>query len=212
MGDEDQTKSGHVLVLPLPVQGHINPMVQFSKRLVSKGIKVTLFTTTLASESVKAGVGSISVVPFADGSQFESSSGDEYMEKIKIAVCKNLPDFAEKQERLGCPIKCLVYDSIMPWALPLAKELGFIGASFYPQSSAVSAIYYQVNKGLIHIPVEGPTSLVPGSVTLEPHDLPSFVYKPDVYPALLPLVLSRFSNIDEADWLLFNTYEKLEEE
>ncbi|XP_026432859.1 UDP-glycosyltransferase 74E2-like isoform X1 [Papaver somniferum] len=40
----------------------------------------------------------------------------------------------------------------------------------------------------------------------------SFVHKPDVYPAVLPLVLSGFSNVDEADWLLFNTYDKLEEQ
>ncbi|KAI3927257.1 hypothetical protein MKX01_036619 [Papaver californicum] len=47
---------------------------------------------------------------------------------------------------------------------------------------------------------------------LEPHEFPSFVHKPDVYPAFLLMVLSRFSNVDEADWLLFNTYDKLEEE
>ncbi|KAI3940705.1 hypothetical protein MKW98_030024 [Papaver atlanticum] len=212
MDDADLRKSGHVLVLPLPVQGHINPILQFSKRLVSKGIKVTLFTTILASKSVQPGVSSISVETFSEGEGFESSSGDDFMKKIEIAVCKKLPDFVQKQERLGCPVKCVVCDSIMPWALPLAKELGLIGASFYTQSSAVSAIYYQVNKGLIGMPVDGPTTLVPGLPLLEPDELPSFVYKPDVYPAILPLVLSRFSNVDEADWLLFNTYDKLEEQ
>ncbi|KAI3930336.1 hypothetical protein MKW92_050003 [Papaver armeniacum] len=212
MVDADLIKSGHVLVLPLPVQGHINPILQFSKRLVSKGIKVTLFTTILASKSVQPGVSSISVETFSEGEGFESSSGDDFMEKIEIAVCKSLPEFVDKQSKLGCPVKCVVYDSIMPWALPLAKDLGLIGASFYTQSSAVSAIYYQVNKGLIGMPVDGPTTLVPGLPLLEPDELPSFVHKPDVYPAFLPLVLSRFSNVDEADWLLFNTYDKLEEQ
>lgn len=34
--------SGHVLVFPYPFQGHINPMIQLSKRLSKKGLTVTL--------------------------------------------------------------------------------------------------------------------------------------------------------------------------
>ncbi|KAJ6973568.1 hypothetical protein NC653_033794 [Populus alba x Populus x berolinensis] len=33
------------LVLSFPAQGHINPMLQFSKRLEHKGVKVTPITT-----------------------------------------------------------------------------------------------------------------------------------------------------------------------
>ncbi|KAI3984449.1 hypothetical protein MKX01_031073 [Papaver californicum] len=209
------SKSGNVLVLPLPVQGHINPILQFSKRLVSKGIKVTLFTTVFASKSVKTGAGSVSVVPFSDGydeTGLTKLSGDDYMDKFKDAVQRHLPELIEKQERLGCPIRWLVYDSVIPWVLPLAKEHGLLGAVFYTQSSSVNAIYYQVSKGLIPTPVEGLTQSVPGLPLLEPHELPSFVYKPESYPAILATVLDQFSNIDEADCLLFNTYDKLEEE
>ncbi|KAI3881216.1 hypothetical protein MKX03_015921 [Papaver bracteatum] len=209
------SKSGHVLVLPLPVQGHINPILQFSKRLVSKGIKVALFTTIFASKSVKTGAGSVSVVPFSDGfdeTGLTKLSGDNYMEKFKAAVQKHLPELIEKQERLGCPIRWLVYDSVIPWVFPLAKELGLLGAVFYTQSNSVNVVYYQVSKGLIPLPVQGPTLSVPGLASLEPHELPSFVYKPDSYPAILATVTEQFSNIDEADWLLFNTYDKLEEE
>jgi hypothetical protein len=39
---EKRASESHVLVLPLPLQGHINPMLQFSKLLASKGLKVTL--------------------------------------------------------------------------------------------------------------------------------------------------------------------------
>lgn len=34
--------SSHVLVFPYPFQGHINPMIQLSKRLSKKGLTVTL--------------------------------------------------------------------------------------------------------------------------------------------------------------------------
>ena len=36
----------HVIVFPFPVQGHINPMLQFSKQLASSGLRVTLATTS----------------------------------------------------------------------------------------------------------------------------------------------------------------------
>ena len=42
---ENKAYRGHVLALPYPSQGHINPLLQFSKRLVSKGLKATLATT-----------------------------------------------------------------------------------------------------------------------------------------------------------------------
>ena len=52
---ESQTQTQpHILVLPYPIQGHINPMLQFSKRLASKGPRVTFVTTTVISESIQA--------------------------------------------------------------------------------------------------------------------------------------------------------------
>ena len=35
----------HILVVPFPGQGHINPMLQFAKRLASKNLKVSFVTT-----------------------------------------------------------------------------------------------------------------------------------------------------------------------
>ncbi|CAD6214104.1 unnamed protein product [Miscanthus lutarioriparius] len=37
--------AAHVLIVPFPAQGHMNPMVQFAKRLASKGVATTLVTT-----------------------------------------------------------------------------------------------------------------------------------------------------------------------
>ena len=44
----------HILVLTFAVQGPINPMLQFSKHLASKGLRVTLFTTTSIGNSMPA--------------------------------------------------------------------------------------------------------------------------------------------------------------
>ena len=58
---EKMVNRSHVLVVPLPGAGHINPMLQFSRRLVSKGLKVTFIITKFISKSRQLGssIGSI---------------------------------------------------------------------------------------------------------------------------------------------------------
>ncbi|KAL4301718.1 hypothetical protein GQ457_10G025460 [Hibiscus cannabinus] len=51
---EDKQFRGHVIVLPYPSQGHINPLLQFAKRLASKGVKATLATTRYTVGSICA--------------------------------------------------------------------------------------------------------------------------------------------------------------
>ncbi|KAL5181269.1 UDP-glycosyltransferase 74B1 [Glycine soja] len=60
-----QSNNVHVIVLPYPVQGHINPLVQFAKRLASKGIKATVATAHYTANSITAP--NISVEPISDG-------------------------------------------------------------------------------------------------------------------------------------------------
>ncbi|KAE8708096.1 Detected protein of unknown function [Hibiscus syriacus] len=51
MGDENKPRKPQVSVFPFPLQGHINPVLQFAKRLASKGVKATLVTTVFLSKS-----------------------------------------------------------------------------------------------------------------------------------------------------------------
>lgn len=62
-GDEESliTSKPHIMFISYPLQGHMNPMIQFSKRLVSKGIKVTIVTTTSLETSSLAKTTSINV-------------------------------------------------------------------------------------------------------------------------------------------------------
>ena len=58
----------HVLVAPLPGAGHINPMLQFSRRLVSRGLKATFVITKFISKSRNLGssIGSIQLDTISD--------------------------------------------------------------------------------------------------------------------------------------------------
>ncbi|WMV48367.1 hypothetical protein MTR67_041752 [Solanum verrucosum] len=64
-----KNEKSHVLIVIFSGQGHINPSLQLSKRLISLGIKVTLSTSLLAFNKIKTlpNIKGLSFAPFSDG-------------------------------------------------------------------------------------------------------------------------------------------------
>ncbi|KAE8718293.1 UDP-glycosyltransferase 74E1 [Hibiscus syriacus] len=203
-----------VLVLPYPIQGHINPMLQFSKRLASKGLKVTLITT---SKSMQPSASSIHFHSI-DFQEAETTTGiDEHIRLYESLIPARLAQFIEKHQIYSQHrAKVLVYDSCMPWALDVAKRLGLQGASFFTQCWAVNAIFYHLKLGTLKVPSEeqirtNAVVSLPSMPELEISDLPSAAYdNSGSYPGLWNLIRRQFSNFQEADWTFCNTYDKLE--
>ncbi|KAI6696024.1 hypothetical protein NL676_023734 [Syzygium grande] len=221
---ESTLKLTHVLVLTYPAQGHLNPMLEFSKRLASKGLNVALIipisepSMSLHSTNHHA-TSSIKIEHISDGFEgmdTDKLSLDVYVELFRVSVRKSLTSFIEQhQSSQDNPAKVLVYDSVMPWALDLAIQHGMHGASFFTQSCVVSAIYYHVHRGTLQLPLEdsqgrGHVSVPPVMSNLRLNDLPSFVVNVDAYPEFVKLMLDQLSNVMRANWLLFNTFTELE--
>ncbi|PNT28818.1 hypothetical protein POPTR_007G140300v4 [Populus trichocarpa] len=207
----------HVLVIPYPAQGHINPMIQFSKRLASKGLQVTavIFSSQALLEHTQ--LGSVGVVTIDCQSHEEAKiSIDDYLKQFQATVTLKLRELvAELKNSSGYPICCLVYDSLMPWVLETARQLGLSAASFFTQSCAVDTVYYHIHEGQLKIPLEKLPLTFSRPPALEITDLPSFVQgleSKSEYSSLLNLVVSQFSNFREADWIFVNTFNTLEEE
>ncbi|KAM3289291.1 UDP-glycosyltransferase 74E2 [Capsicum chacoense] len=213
---EEIPNKSHVLVLPFPVQGHINPMIQFSKRLASKGsIKVTLITIDSISKSMPVlEYGSIKIhsIPHNDS---PPESYDHFLEWFRSLVCKTLTTIVETLSDTDreYPVKVIVFDSITTWAIDLAHELGLKGAAFFTQSCALSVIYYHMDPERTEVCYDGCGNVcLPSLPLLEKQDLPSFVSQSYLYPSLSKLVFSRNVNFKKADWLLFNSFDVLEKE
>ncbi|XP_060669062.1 UDP-glycosyltransferase 74E2 [Ziziphus jujuba] len=225
---------GQVLVIPIPVQGHMNPMIQFSKRLVTrcKGLKVTLVAAFIDPEIVlnmmqpphdhheeeeaEAGVApsksnyiTLHTIPFEpseDGTDPTTSVGT-YFTHFQKVVSLRLAQLLQRQQ-----FTCVIYDSLMPWALDVAKQQGLFAACFFTQSNAVNAIYYNVHEGLLKVPLVDPLVPLVGLPPLEVTDLPSFVYDSLSYPSSLGHAVAQFSNFRRADCIFVNTFDSLEEE
>lgn len=204
----------HVLILPLPLQGHINPMLQFSKRLASKGLKVTLLTfTDKPSNEGEGGLISFESISNTSEESRLDMDADDYMQKLQDLVALKLPQIVAKHEESGFPVSCLIYDSILPWSLELARKVGNSPAVFFTQSCAVCAIYYAVHEGRLKIPIDDEASVVlQGMPPLEAYDLPSFVYDLEKYQGTLSYLANQFSNIGEVDWIFYNTFDILEQD
>nr|XP_043638297.1 UDP-glycosyltransferase 74G1-like [Erigeron canadensis] len=206
-------KEPHVLVISYPAQGHVNPLLQFCKRLVSKGIKTTFATTFSFSKSVHIDHNTlITFETFSDG--FDDNGPDQfvppdvYFPKLREVGPKSLCDLVQKLDGLDA----LIYDGFLPWALDVAKRFEIVRAVFFTQTCAVNSIYYNVNRKLLELPLSNSVVSVPGLPPLEKWETPSFVHKFELYPAICDLVLSQFTNIDQADYVFFNSFYKLEEE
>lgn len=216
----NSSSSSHVLMIPYPSQGHINPMLQFSKRLSTKGVKVTIVTTIFISKTMHL---QSSTLPNSIQFDFISDGYDQggfsqagniptYLSHMKTVGSKNLRELIQKYNSSDYPIDCLVYDPLVQWVLDVAKEFGLLGVAFFTQMCAVNYIYYYVHNGLLKLPISSIPISIEGLPLLHLKDTPSFVCDPGFYPAYYELVMNQFSNIQKADIILVNSFYKLEDQ
>ncbi|KAK9062938.1 hypothetical protein SSX86_020128 [Deinandra increscens subsp. villosa] len=209
----------HVLLFPYPSQGHINPLIQFGKRLLSKGVKTTLITTTYLLNSTLShnpNITSIEIKSISDGFDFGgydgADSAESYLKTFKEVGSKSLADLIKKLQGEGNTIEAIIYDSMITWALDVAMGFGINGGSFFTQSCVVNSIYYHVHKRLISLPVGANNVSVPGFPELELWETPSFVQNYDPGNVWSEIVFGQFDNIEEARWVFTNSFYQLEEE
>ncbi|KAL2236860.1 UNVERIFIED_CONTAM: UDP-glycosyltransferase 74E2 [Sesamum indicum] len=216
-GDGNSQKKAHCLILPFPVQGHINPMLQFAKRLLQNGIQITFVVTQNVAKTAlfSSTTSAIPLEIISLGSAADLPHGtsyDVYLARFLEFGSRTLKEALVRLADSGRPVDCIVYDPILPWGLDVAKEFGMAAAAFFTHSCAVDQIYYHVFKGELKVPLSGEEILLPGLPPLMPDDMPSFVHVHGAYPPFLEMTVNRFSGLENADWLFFNTFYKLEEE
>lgn len=219
-----ENQKGQVIVVTYPAQGHINPLLQFAKRLASKGIKTTLATTPYTIKSIYAPT--VRIEPISDGydqSGFnQAPSLAAYLDSFKTVGSKTLAELILKLNASAGspPVSCIVYDSMFPWALDVAKEFKIYGAVFLTVSASVSSMFWRVvNRGLSLLTLQETDDdqglvNIPGLPPLAPSELPTFLSQPEsqTHSPYLALILEKFSKLEENDWVFCNSFQELETE
>ncbi|CAN0841564.1 UDP-glycosyltransferase 74F2, partial [Linum grandiflorum] len=218
-----EMKKPHCLVIPLPATGHINPMLQFSKRLIPKGIKVTLVLTRFISNSITtsastATASNINVATISDGFDHGGMDGaktpEQFLASFREVGSETLAEVIQKFSDAGDPVHYVVYDHCIRWCLDVAKRFRLGAATFLTQSCAVDCVYKLVYEGVIKPPVTEEDGVLrfEGLPPLTAGDMPSFVSDVGRYAGIRDALFGQFENIQEVDWVLCNSVYELEHE
>ncbi|MED6110910.1 hypothetical protein PIB30_047326 [Stylosanthes scabra] len=142
-----------VLVLPAPAQGHVNPMMILSQRLVEYGCNIIFVTTEFIHNKVITSMGNqeadvttgsrIKLVSIPDGLGPDADRNN--FRELFDSILNNMPAKLEKlieELRLkdGVIVSCIVADFSMTWALEIASKIGIKGALFHPFAASLLAL------------------------------------------------------------------------
>ncbi|CAK8532454.1 unnamed protein product [Lathyrus sativus] len=218
MEKEIKNKTPHCLVIPYPTQGHINPMLQFSKRLLQKGIKITLVNTISTSKTIttknlnKSFEYETISDGFDDGGLTSAKDIDTYIDTFRRTGSQTLDQLLHKLTTTNNHVDCVIHDAFLPWIVDVANKFQLPVAVFLTQACSVNNINFHAFKGWLGLPLLEKEIVLPGLPKLEASDFPSFLYRYGTHPGYFDLLTNQFSMIDRVDWVLANTFYELEQE
>ncbi|KFK32756.1 hypothetical protein AALP_AA6G285000 [Arabis alpina] len=206
----------NVLMVTLPFQGHINPMLKFAKHLSPTNLHVTLATTEQARNLLCAATGDeprspVELAFFSDGLPEDDIRVDgSLLESLRNIGAKNLSKIIEEKR-----FACIISSPFTPWVPAVAAAHNIPCAILWIQACGAYSVYYRYYEKTNSFPDDledlNQTVQLPALPLLEVRDLPSF---------LLPSSESHFNTLmaDFADclrdvkWVLANSFYELESE
>lgn len=220
----------HVFLVTFPAQGHINPSLQFAKRLIKLGIEVTFATSIFAHRRMAKIAAStapegLKFAAFSDGYDdgFKTGVDDSkrYLLEIRSRGSQTIRDIILKSSDEGRPVTSLVYTLLLPWAAEVARELRIPSALLWIQPATVLDIYYYYFNGYedeIKSSSNDPNWSIqlPRLPLLKSQDLPSFLVSSrsndNKYSFALPTFKEQLDALDgeENPKVLVNTFDALE--
>ncbi|KAI5078117.1 hypothetical protein GOP47_0007941, partial [Adiantum capillus-veneris] len=153
----------HVVMVPYPLQGHINPMMQFAKSLIAKhSVRVSFINIKHHHDRIqKARSGALSSAKATSTNgklQFLcvdniglpedfnytdlGSNLRQFHVALNLSIGDPLKELLQNLQQSRPPISCVVFGSFCPQAHTVSAELGFPSFFFWTQSASVLSMYY----------------------------------------------------------------------
>ncbi|EOY17943.1 hypothetical protein SCA6_000226 [Theobroma cacao] len=219
----------HVLIFPLPLQGHVNSMFKLAELLALTGFKVTFLYSEhnhgrlVKYTNVSAHFASYPGFEFRtvpDGLPDDHPrSGDWFLEMYYAMETKAKLSLREMLLNINPPVDCIIGDGFLGFVLDVAKELGIPVFYFRTSSACCFWAYYSIPDIIQagEIPIRGIEDMnrlittVPGMETfLRCRDLPSFCRASDMANSTIQLVVEQTRKSPQAHALILNTFEDLD--
>ncbi|XP_050282572.1 UDP-glycosyltransferase 87A1-like [Quercus robur] len=212
----------HLVAMPYPGRSHINAMMNLCKLLASKTADILIsFVVTeewlgfISSEPKPPAQIRFATVPNCIPS--EVGRGKDLPGFLKAVNTKMEVHFEELLDRLQPPVKAIVADTYVYWAIGLGNRRNIPVASLFPMPAMVFSVlhHFELLVQNQHFPVDLSergdelVDYIPGVSTIRIADLPNFTYGDG--RLALPGVLEGISNVSKkAQYLLFTTFHELE--
>ncbi|KAF7120809.1 hypothetical protein RHSIM_Rhsim13G0046300 [Rhododendron simsii] len=215
----------HVVAMPYPGRGHINPMMNLCKLLSSRrndDILVTFVVTEewlgLIGSETKPDCIRFATIPNVLPSELVRAA--DMVSFIEAILTKIEEPFEGILDRLEAPADVIVADTFLPWAVDVGRRRNIPVASFWPMPVTVFSMFYHFD--LLaqnrHFPVEFPgkhperaevtVDNIPGLSPFRLSDLPGIFHLQN--QTLLQRVVELISKVPQAQYLLFNSVFELE--
>ncbi|XP_077224300.1 7-deoxyloganetin glucosyltransferase-like [Tasmannia lanceolata] len=229
----------HVVCIPFPAQGHINPMLQLAKLLHFRGFYITFINTEFNHRRLVSSRGP-DLVKGSDDFRFETiPDGLPMIDCDRTqdipALCNSLrnnchPPFLDLLNKLnssasGPPVTCIISDGVMSFTLSAAEELGIPEFVFFTPSGCgfMSYLHYSelIERGYVPLKDESCLSngyldtqidFIPGMRDISLRDLPTFIRTTDRDDIMLNYDLYNGKNASRARAVILNTFYDLERE
>ncbi|KAJ3682496.1 hypothetical protein LUZ60_015069 [Juncus effusus] len=219
----------HVVVIPVPSQGHVTPAIHLTLRLAERGFTITfintesihrLFSSDPFLSARESGL-DIRYLTVSDGlplSFDRSLSQDRFMD----ALLNRMPVHVEEllrtlMDEADVPIRCLILDSFLTWPSTLAEKLGLPYVSFFTQPALVLAVYYYIDILIENGHVASkenhrtdPITYIHGVSSIEPTDIPSYLQDFNKSSFMHQIIYNSAIESKRANLILCNTIEELE--
>ncbi|RVW82828.1 7-deoxyloganetin glucosyltransferase [Vitis vinifera] len=242
MGSVTASDKPHVVLIPYPAQGHVNPMLKLAKLLHNKGFFVSFVNTEynhkrlLRSRGPNSldGLSDFRFETIPDGLPPSDADATQDIPSLCVSTTKNcLAPFCALITKLndpsyspGPPVSCIVSDGVMSFTLDAAEKFGVPEVVFWT-TSACGFLGYRHYRNLIRrglIPLQDESCLsngyldtvvdfVPGKKkTIRLRDFPTFLRTTDLNDIMLNFVRVEAERASRASAVILNTFDALEKD
>ncbi|XP_010503281.1 PREDICTED: UDP-glycosyltransferase 76E6-like isoform X1 [Camelina sativa] len=148
--DQMEAKRRIVLV-PIPAQGHVTPMLQLGKALQSKGFSITVveghFNQVRSSSQHFPGFHFVTIKESLSESELQRLGGIEFMINLNKTSETSFKDcIAQLLLQQGSDIACIIYDEFMYFCGAAAKEFNLPSVIFSTESATNYVSRYVLSK------------------------------------------------------------------
>ncbi|XVE69326.1 hypothetical protein DITRI_Ditri09bG0143500 [Diplodiscus trichospermus] len=224
-----QAASPHVLIFPLPAQGHVNSMLKLAELFALSGLKVTFLNSEHNHErlvrhtNLRSRFGKypgFRLETIWDGLPHEHPRlGDGFTELFEGLELRTKPIFREMLVNIKPPVDCIIGDGILGLIVDVADELGIPIIQFRTISASAIWAYFAIPDMIEagELPIRGNEDMdrlitrVPGMETfLRCRDLPGYCRASDTMDSNLQAIARKTIKNFKPHGLLLNTFEDLE--